>query len=398
MALTSETLGPRQSEVTHVPKQRQGPPPKPGAEKEASSKDWFDYVAAYSASVAWVCLVAFAIALGYIIYVVYGGYLSPNVDQRMINNVVLMGKVLTASAVIGTIAFTLATIAEVAYVVAAAMIGLGLIFGTPMLILSKLQGGNVAAEAIRTWTFNAGLGICIVAALRVLYQIGYTIKYGSAAKKKAEEEEQERLGPKKVRRAQTIYAMCWGLPYCHDTIREVCPAFKEKKTCWQFGKGCNCDPTMVESLIRAGAARVGKGQDKTSARTQMTQDAYLREALGAGKGGAAAASGRTLDCKKCPIYGDHQRQKFNIINPLAIIATIALMALAYSPLKGAYFTTIEGLARVAGQLDPTGKSASNWVNYLNVPTVQVFFFTIVGLFLLAYVLKLVEWLIFVKKL
>jgi len=395
--LTSETLVLRQSGVTHVPRQRQGPPPKPGAEKEASQKDWFDYVAAYSASVAWVCLVAFVIALGYIIYAVYGGYLSREVDQRIITNIVLMGKLLTAAAVIGTIAFALATIADVAYVVAAALIGLGLIFGTPVLIISKLQAGNAAAEVIRTWTFNAGIGMCIVAGLRVLYQIGYTIKYGSVAKKKAEEEEQERLGPKKTKRAQSIYAMCWGLPYCHDTIREVCPAFKERKTCWRFGKGCNCDPTLVESLIRAGAARVGKGQDKASTRTQMTQDAYLRETLGAGKAGAAAAGGRTLDCKKCPIYGDHQRQKFNIVNPIAIIATIALMALAYAPLKNAYFATINALAGVAGQFDLTGKSAVKWVDYLNTPAVQVFFFTIVGLFLLAYVLKVIEWLIFVRK-
>jgi hypothetical protein len=375
-------------------KRKEGPP-KAGGEKQ-QSRDWFDYVAAYAANVAWVCLVLFAISLGYIIYAVYGGYLSKQVDQRIINNIVLMGKVLTGSAVLGTIAFAIATIGEVAYVVAAALIGLGLIFGTPFLILSKLQQGSSpeVATAIGLWTRNAGIGMCVVAGLRLLYQVIETIR-SAPARRAALEDEEERLGPKRVKRAKTIYAMCWGLPYCHDTIREVCPAFKERKTCWKFGKGCNCDPTMVESLIRAGAARVGKGQDKTSARTQMTQDAYLREALGAGKPGAA--TGRAIECAKCPIYGEHQRQKFTIVNPIAIILTVGLMVAAYSPLREAYQVAITGLATAASRLAFENADVKQWIEWLNVPTVQVFFFAIVALFLLAYVLRIVEWAIFVKK-
>lgn len=349
-----------------------------------------------------LCLVLFVVALGYIIYAVYGGYISAEqLDERKLANIVLMGKLLAAAGTIGTIAFGLATMGEVAYVVAAGLVGLGLIFGTPVLILSKLQQAtNPAAEAISLWTRNAGFAICAVALLRIIYHIGYTIKMGPAARRRAQEEEDSALGPKKVKRTRGLWSRCWDLPYCHDTIKEVCPAFKEKKSCWKIRRGCNCDPMLVESLIRAGAARMGKGQDKTGVQQQETQDAYLRDALGAGKGtGPRPPDGRTLDCKKCPIYGEHQRQKFQIANPIAIIGTILLLVVSYPVTKEAYFATVRALAAFAGRFTLSDNiDPEKWFNYLNTSTVQIFFFIIVTIFLLSYILKVIEWVIFVKKL
>jgi len=348
-----------------------------------------------------VCLVLFVFALGYIIYAVYGGYLSAQeLDARKLGNIVIMGKLLAAAGTIGTIAFALATMGEVAYVVAAGLLGLGLIFGTPILILSKLQDqANPAALAISVWTRNAGFAICTAALLRILYHIGYTIKRGPTSRQKAQEEEDSQLGPKKVKRAGGVWSRCWELPYCHDTIREVCPAYKERKNCWKVKRGCNCDPMLVESLIRAGAARMGKGQDKVAVRQQETQDEYLRDALGAGKGaGPKPADARTMECTKCPIYGEHQRQKFRIANPITLIGTLALLVVTYPFTKEAYFATVGFLARLASHLTLSQNiDPEKWFNYLNTSTVQIFFFTIVTMFLLAYVLKVVEWAIFIRK-
>ncbi len=378
------------------------PPPQKGKGAPAERpKDWFDHVAGYSGAVAKVCLAAFVVSLGYIIYAVYGGYVSAQqLDARKLSNIAIMGKLLAAAGIIGTTAFALATMGEVAYVVAAGFLGLGLIFGTPVLIISKLQDpNNLAALEISTWTRNAGFGMCAVALLRILYHIGYTIKMGPKARAKALEEEEDQLGPKKVKRTRGIWSACWNLPYCHDTIREVCPAFKERKSCWRIRRGCNCDPMLVESLIRAGAARMGKGQDKVAAQQQQTQDEYLRDALGAGRGaGPRPPDARTMECTKCPIYGEHQRQKFRIANPIAIMATVALLVVSYPITKQAYFATVEGLASIAARFTMTETiDPGRWFNYLNTPAVQIFFFAIVTIFLLAYILKVVEWAIFVRK-
>jgi hypothetical protein len=348
-------------------------------------------------------MVVFVIALGYIVYAVFSGRLNnAEVDPRIVRNIVWMGKALTVSGAVGALALALATLDEVAYSIASAILGIGLIIGTPALIISKLQQPqSPVGDAIREWTKNAGFALCAIAAVRVIYYIVETIRNGPKARKQAQEEEEGRMGPKRVKRTQGVWSRCWNLPYCHDTIREVCPAYKERKNCWKFGRGCNCDPLLVETMIRSGAARIGKGQDKVSARQQQTADDYLREALGAAqKGGPGAPpQGRTIECGKCPIYGEHQRQKFNILNPIAIIVTIALLVLAYPVLNHLYQASIGAMARAASELTLSPETGvGKWIGYLDTPTVRVFFFGILSLFLLSYVLKLVEWAVFVRKL
>ena len=361
----------------------------------------YDVVAAYAGLLAKICMVVFVLALGYIIYAVYGGHLNGAVDARIVRNIEWMGKLLAVAGAVGTLALALATLDEVAYSIAALIVGIGLIFGPPALILSKLdQPTSPVGEAIQTWTKNAGFAMCALVAIRVIYYIVETIRSGPKARAKAKEEEDDLFGPKKVKRTQGVWSRCWQLPYCHDTIREVCPAYKERKNCWKFGRGCNCDPMLVETMIRSGAARVGKGQDKVSAHKQETADAYLREALGAGKpaAGAGATASRAVECKKCPIYGEHQRQKFGLANPVAIILTIALLVVAYPIVNQLYHATITAMAHAGSQLTLTENTAlDRWIGYLDTVTVKVFFFGILSLFLLSYVLKFVEWAVFVKK-
>ena len=60
---------------------------------------------------------------------------------------------------------------------------------------------------------------------------------------------------------------------------------------------------------------------------------------------------------------------------------------------------IKGIAGVASRFTyGTRVDAGEWFEYLNTPAIQIFFFVIVGMLALAYVLKLVEWVIFEKKL
>jgi hypothetical protein len=338
---------------------------------------------------------------------VYGGKLDEAVDARIVRNITWMGQALTVAGAIGTLAFCIATLDEVAYSVAALILGVGLVLGTPALVLGKLQDPNSqVAVAIAQWTRYAGFAMCGIAALRVVYYIVDTIRSGPKARKKAEQEEADGFGPKKVKRTQGVWSACWQLPYCHDTIREACPAYKERKNCWRFGRGCNCDPMMIETMISQGAARLGKGAERVAAQKQVTQDAYLREALGAGKrpgqpGGAGGppVMGKTIDCKKCPIYGEHQRQKFNIVNPIAMVGTVILLVLAYPILRAFYYGTVQAMAKAASELTLGKETAlDRWIGYLDTPAVQVFFFAIVSLFLLSYVLKIVEWIVFVRKL
>ena len=186
------------------------------------------------------------------------------------------------------------------------------------------------------------------------------------------------------------FTPCWETPFCHQAIREMCPAYKARKTCWRFGRGCNCDPGLVESLIRTG----GVGASGDSRQRRVQQD-YLRSDLQAD---LPTARERTISCAQCAIYMEHERAKFRFVNPIVVVGTIVALIVFYRPLLGLYGLTLTGMANLAStfsygeQVDP-----KVWFDYLNTPTVQVFFLLMLGVLVLSWVLKFVEWAILVKK-
>jgi len=350
-----------------------------------------------------LAIAGFVVSAGYILYGIFSGVLNKQVDpaaaERYVRNLRLMGEIMAASGVLGTICFVILTLSEIAYSITMGLLGVALMFGMPILVASNLsQASNRVISTINEWSRNAGMGILAVVALRVLYEIVEQIRTAGARRK--EKEALEAIeGLQKVKKPpkQGLWSPCWKLPYCHDAVREACPAFKARKSCWRYGAGCNCDPGLIERLIRSGALESGKGASKASSRDKTAHAAYVRSDLQADA--PVKAAERTIPCSKCPIYLDHQRQKFKIVNPFAIVVTVMLMGLAYLPLRAIYHTVVQAIAAVASRMtfDVERVDPGQWVRYLDTPALQVFFFGIVGLLALSYVLKFIEWAIFEKK-
>lgn len=98
---------------------------------------------------------------------------------------------------------------------------------------------------------------------------------------------------------------CWESGYCRDIIRDGCPAFLKKKSCWRLKMGCLCDERI---LLKAAA---GKGLDNDSYRGIM-------KSLGLDKPIVSSVSSRIkrARCRRCNIYLDHQKQKYRLLAPL----------------------------------------------------------------------------------
>lgn len=338
------------------------------------------------------------VSLGYILYGIFSGVLNHQVDPRVVGNLRLMGQILALASTAGALAFCFLTIDELAYAVVAGIVGAGLMFGVPMLVANNLaQGDTRAIAVINEWSKNGGMGVLAVVALRVLFEIVQQIRMAEEKRRIRAELEGE-LGPKKAKRvASGVWSPCWGLPYCHEAVREHCPAYKARKSCWRFGYGCNCDPSLIERLIRSGAMESGRGAQYASSQQKTTHEAYVRSDLQADL--IQRQKERTIPCSKCPIYLDHQRQKFKIVNPIGVIAALAAMAALYKPLTGIYTLVVTGTAHMASRLTyGSNVDAGSWFTYLNTSGLKIFFFIIVALLVLAYVLKFVEWLVFEKKL
>lgn len=365
--------------------------------------DIYVFVSRWARWLLQFAIAGFVISLAYVLYAIFSGVLRQQVSAeqtaRFVNNLTLMGQILTLSCFLGALCFVILTLSEIAYSVLIGIVGAALVFGMPVLIASNLNGASPqVVTVISTWSKNAGMAILLVVALRILYEIVEQIRTAEARRKQKEELE-EAIGPQKVKRPPRagIWSPCWKLPYCHEAVREACPAFKTRRSCWRYGSGCNCDPSMIERLIRSGALESGKGASKASSREKIAHAAYVRSDLQADV--PVKAVERTIPCSKCPIYLDHQRQKFKIVNPIAIIATIVLMGLAYIPLRAIYHQTVRAIAAVASRMtfDVERVDPGQWVRYLDTPALQIFFFIIIGLLALSYVLKFVEWAIFEKK-
>ena len=178
------------------------------------------------------------------------------------------------------------------------------------------------------------------------------------------------------------------MPYCHEAIKEMCPAFKNRKNCWRLRQGCNCDPYLIESLLKRGGS------------TDLLPEqgsAYTRSDLE--KGARQAGTERTRSCRNCPIFNEHQRQKFRLLNPITIAATIVGLLAAYPIMRHLYTQFITAIATLARRFALSDTvPVGDWVARFDSPAVWTFFYVIVGLLLLSYVLKAVEWAVLARKL
>lgn len=361
--------------------------------------DVFAFIARWARMVLQLGIAGFILSLGYILFGIFSGALTktPGQAAHHATNLRVMGEVMAVCGTAGAAAFIFLTLGELAFAILAGIVGAGLLFGMPVLVASNLaQADPRIVTVINEWTKNAGIGILAVVGLRILYEIVETIRTG-ASRRKEREEQEDATGLKKTKKVQKpgVWSPCWKLPYCHDAVREHCPAFKAHRSCWRFGYGCNCDPSLIESLIRSGALDTAKSASRQSSAQKAQAAAYVRSDLQADA--PVKAQERTIPCSKCPIYLDHQRQKFKIVNPIAVVLALVLLGLAYAPLTALYTALINGVSKLAGSFSYQGIDPSQWFVYLNITPIKIFFFIIVGLLALAYVLKFVEWMIFEKK-
>jgi hypothetical protein len=371
------------------------------AKQVSPQVDFLAIIIAWSHSLLRLALLAFVIALAYILYGIFSGALAsmePAQMQRVAANLVLMGQVMAAAGLLATVCIVMTTLEEMTFTMVAGIVGAGLMFGMPILVASQLQNAaSTPAGVINEWSRNAGMAILFIVGLRVLYAVVDQIaNAGARAQAKTEDDTTTVVTKSKEKKRRSLFRLwdpCWDMPYCHPAVREICPAYKAHKSCWRFGYGCNCDPTLIETLIRTGGASTGKGALKKTAEQRITEEAYVRSDLDADTA-RIGSSERTIPCSKCVIFIEHQRQKFRIINPIAIIATFVGLFFLYKPLTTVYGAVIDFMAALLARLAyGTMVRPDQWVSYLNTPTVKVFFFIFVGMIGLAYVLRAVEWAI-----
>jgi hypothetical protein len=150
-----------------------------------------------------------------------------------------------------------------------------------------------------------GTGAIVYQLVDVSIRVRQRIKYGGReeALKQTEVKEEE----DEVR--NVFFGKCWQLPFCRKFIRQSCPIFHSRRTCWRERVGCMCEESVILDAL----------QGKVIPRDSLAAAKYIPVNT------RLSAEQKAERCRNCVIYNEHQRHKYQLLLP----AAIALTALAY---------------------------------------------------------------------
>lgn len=223
---------------------------------------------------------------------------------------------------------------------------------------------------------RAGLGAGVVAAGVILIDViakvqarmrqgikADQLKYGKGLKEEAD-------------RKNVFMGKCWQLPYCRKFVRERCPIYHSRRSCWREKVGCMCEEEVIKGAMENRAIP----KDMVAAAKYIPQNNKLTMLQ------------KMERCRHCVIYNEHQKHKYRLCLPLLILAFGAFYAIFWKQLM--FLTTA-----LASDINKAlAKASMNQVGTMAIPEFfQVVMVACFGLVALAYALKLLEFVIFKLK-
>lgn len=278
----------------------------------------------------WASLIAIAGVLIYIGTGIFSGQVfrvEPGQVQRVAGGMDMMTRILMYCCWVASFCSMLRAKENQADIGGAIVAG-GLFFwlGFPVLVeyLRSSKGGqaNQAVDLMVRNVVVTGQIMLIAMAWPVLVVVWRYIKTVPLRRKQDEEVERAKLRretPKDTRFKANFLSPCWHLPYCRDYLVAMCPAFKARRRCWKFGGGCFCDQNLIESML-TGLSRGPK----------RGEQAYMRSEIAA-RTGIMHQRKKRPPCKKCFIYLEHEKLKYEAMHPLMYPLTAAIIYFGYEP-------------------------------------------------------------------
>jgi len=339
--------------------------------------------------------VAFSVVSVYLLWGIISGALSESMAlgaadlQRVMHNIQLACRILTVSGIViivsGSIRFYLDEVTGYFLFISGAVLR----WGMPVAVGSSLREVTIEAATLPAYVAAqySFLGtVALVAAVPFLL-VDFARKLRGSKRRAARQSvlvAKEEEIPK-----SRICIFCWQMPYCRDYLRRFCQAYERRKSCWRIKSGCYCDEDMILRVMKRSATSKVAGFDQRYA--SLAGDGQKSKDL--------TGAQRRQRCRECFIYVEHQKLKYRLLSPLAFPATILLMWVYLVPVKAALHGALELTDKFAGRLSygaghqqilgnqwGTSQSASNTVEWL--------FMICLGLMVVTYILRGMEYFIF----
>lgn len=338
---------------------------------------------------------AFAVATIYLMWGVISGALSKTLGlgaldmQRVVQNVQIACRILTIGGILlvvsGVIRYYLDE--ETGYVLF--IVGAVLRWGMPIIVGSSLPEVTVVAATLPAYVaaqYSLVGTVSLVAAVPFLV-VDLSRKL-RGAKRRASRATMVRTDEEEEIRKPRVALFCWQMPYCRDYLRKFCQAYEKRKACWRIKSGCYCDEDMILRVMKRSSSSKIAGFDQR----------YSWASGGEAKKNQTAAQKRQR-CRECFIYVEHQKVKYRLLSPLSFPATAMLMYVYLRPVKAALHGALELTDKFTGRLSygavPKEMLDSQWGSSAAASnTVEWLFLVCLGLVVLTYILRGLEYFIF----
>lgn len=236
-----------------------------------------------------------------------------------------------------------------------------------------------ASQAVLAGLQNAGLAIGAIGFVVLTLDVATRARIRAREGARAEQLKYGK-GIKEEADIQNVFlGKCWQLPYCRKFVREKCPIYHARRTCWKERVGCMCE----ESVIRNAMAGKIVPKDAVAATAMIPYNRSLSDEK------------KIERCRQCVIYNEHQKHKYKLAMPMAIVGLGAI----YAGFRPQLLASVGG---VIGSLDKLVNQATlNSVTPASNAKGGAFFHEIVLgallLIALAYTIRVIEFLIFKLK-
>jgi hypothetical protein len=178
------------------------------------------------------------------------------------------------------------------------------------------------------------------------------------------------------------YEKCWDMALCNERAKRFCRAWEKRKSCWQVKSGCLCDQEVIQKALLARDRELAGGD--SDAQTAQATDTRPKVVL--------SGEQKKARCRACTIYMEHQRQKFRIASPTAIVLVALVYVLLYSRLAAVVYNVLKNMDRFMSFVTLRHGADASFASQGSIVTTLAMI--CLGVVLLSFTLRALEYLIF----
>jgi hypothetical protein len=284
----------------------------------------------------WLGVGMTVVSVGFLIYtasVFSGGGMHPS-EAAAESNISMFKNVLLAGVISGGVGSTYLFWGE-SILGALQLILAGLMYFAPLILTSAAgitadsKPGQHALAAIQLSGMVFGLLAVAVLVFDLAQKARLRMQVGSKA-----EQLKYGKGIKEERDRQNVFmGKCWQLPFCRKFVRDRCPIYHARRTCWKERVGCMCE----EEVIRNAMENKAIPKDVVAAANYIPRNNKL------------TMDQKAERCRQCVIYNEHQKHKYRAALPAVLMGFIAFYALFRTVLLASTGQMITAIDKLVGK-------------------------------------------------